>query len=221
MTDSRPAGARRPDFVFLDFDGVVMDSMGLKLDSYCHAFDGLGFPREAVRKLQLASAGLSRFKTIPIMYESLAGGPMPEDLYRSCLARFTDHDEASRARMTLKEGAAEFLASARASGLRLAIVTGTPQDAIDRTVERFALRPYFERVCGAPGTKVEHLGSLLGEFRLDPARCLFVGDAVLDQEAATAAGVPFAGIDNGDNPFRPGNLVAETGSLGGLLPLIA
>jgi phosphoglycolate phosphatase-like HAD superfamily hydrolase len=68
---------------------------------------------------------------------------------------------------------------------------------------------------------VEHLGSLLGEFGLEPARCLFVGDALLDQEAATAAGVPFAGINNGDNPFRAGNLVAETGSLGGLLPLIA
>ncbi len=221
MIASRSAAARRPDFVFLDFDGVVMDSMGLKLDSYCHAFEGLGFPRDAVRKLQLASAGLSRFKTLPIMYESLAGRQMPEELYRSCLARFTEHDEASRALMTLKDGAADFLAAARASGLPLAVVTGTPQEVIDRTVDEHALRRYFTRVCGAPGTKVEHLGRLLGEFGLDPARCLFVGDAVLDQDAASAAGVPFAGINNGDNPFRPGNLVAETGSLGGLLHLIA
>ena len=36
----------RPAFVFLDFDGVIMDSMGLKLDSYCHAFEGCGFARE-------------------------------------------------------------------------------------------------------------------------------------------------------------------------------
>jgi beta-phosphoglucomutase-like phosphatase (HAD superfamily) len=42
----------RPAFIFLDFDGVIMDSMALKLESYCHAFAGLGFGREAIRKLQ-------------------------------------------------------------------------------------------------------------------------------------------------------------------------
>lgn len=217
MTAGRPPAGRRPDFAFLDFDGVVMDSMGLKLESYCHAFDGLGFDREAIRRLQLASAGLSRFKTLPLMYEALAGGPMPGDLYRACLERFTAHDEASRARMVLKAGAAEFLSAAQAAGLPMAIVTGTPQEAIDRTVDQFALRPCFARVCGVPGTKVEHLARLLGEFGLDPARCLFVGDAALDQAAATAAGVPFAGVNNGDDPFRPGNLVAEVRSLADLI----
>jgi phosphoglycolate phosphatase-like HAD superfamily hydrolase len=155
------------------------------------------------------------------MYESLAGAPIPGDLYRACLARFTEHDEASRARMVLKDGAADFLESARASGIPLAIVTGTPQEAIDRTVDLFDLRRFFVRVCGVPGTKVEHLGALIGGFGLDPARCLFVGDAALDQDSATAAGVPFAGVNNGDNPFRSANLVAEAPSLRGLLPLIA
>lgn len=211
----------RPAFVFLDFDGVVMDSMGLKLDSYCHAFEGLGFSRTAIRKLQLASAGLSRFQTIPLMYESLAGESMPGELYQACLARFSSHDEESRGKMVLKEGAAGFLEAARAWGLPLAIVTGTPQEAIDRTVDHFALRPYFARVCGAPGSKERHLEELLREFRLEAGRCLFVGDAIKDQEAAAAAGVPFAGVNNGDDPFRPEGMVAEVKSLGQLLPLFS
>lgn len=209
----------RPAFVFLDFDGVIMDSMGLKLESYCHAFEGCGFGREAIRKLQLASAGLSRYKTIPLMYESLAGEPMPEDLYQACLARFNAHDDASRGRMALKQGTPEFLEAARAMDLPLAIITGTPQEVIDRTIDHFSLRPHFVRVCGAPGSKLQHLERLLGEFKLDPARCLFAGDAIKDQEAAVAAGIPFVGVNNGDDPFRPEGMVAEVKSLERMLAL--
>jgi phosphoglycolate phosphatase len=210
----------RPAFVFLDFDGVIMDSMGLKLDSYCHAFEDFGFGREAIRKLQLASAGLSRYKTIPLMYASLAGEPMPEELYLLCLARFSEHDDASRGKMALKQGTPEFLEAARLWEMPLAIITGTPQEVIDRTMDHFDLRRHFKRVCGAPGSKLQHLERLLGEFDLAPSRCLFVGDAIKDQEAAVAAGVPFVGINNGDDPFLPEGMLAEVKSLDQILPLI-
>lgn len=208
----------RPRFIFLDFDGVVMDSMALKLDSYCHAFEGMGFDREAIRKLQLASAGLSRFKTIPFMYEALTGKAIPEDAYARALARFGEHDEASRGRMILKRGAGEFLDAAREAGVRLAIVTGTPQEVIDRTVDHFGLRPAFARVRGSPGSKTEHLEALLSEFSLRPQDCLFVGDAIKDQEAAVACGIPFAGVNNGDDPFRPEGLLMEIKGLDALIP---
>lgn len=207
-------------FVFLDFDGVIMDSMALKLESYCHAFDGLGFDREAVRKLQLESAGLSRQQTIPLIYEALAAAAMPEDLYAQALARFTAHDDASRGRMKPMAGAMEFLEAARAAGIPLAIVTGTPQEVIEKTLAYFRLEPYFTRVCGTPGSKADHLGRMLGEFSLRADRCLFVGDAIKDQEAAVAVGMPFAGVNNGDNPFREQGLTLEIRGLDALIPFL-
>lgn len=203
----------RPAFVFLDFDGVIMDSMSLKLDSYCHALAPFGFPREDIRRLQLASAGLSRFKTIPYMYEGITGRPMPEDQYRESLERFNVHDEASRARMVLKPGTQTFLETARSQGILLAIVTGTPQEVIDRTADHFDLRRWFARIHGSPGGKTEHLLHLLGEYGLEAGRGFYVGDAVMDQEAAAAAGIPFIGVNNGDDPFRPQGLIAEIESL--------
>lgn len=210
----------RPRFIFLDFDGVVMDSMELKLDSYCYAFDGCGFSRAAIRKLQLASAGMSRYKTIPLMYESLAGEPMPEALYREAVARFGEHDEASRGKMKPKRGTEEFLRAAKASGVPLAIVTGTPQDAIERTVEHFHLKDFFLRVCGVPGSKIQHLERMLGEFGLAAAETVFVGDAIKDQEAASALRIPFIGVNNGDDPFQPEGLVAEIRGLDQLCALL-
>lgn len=210
----------KPRFVFLDFDGVIMDSMGLKLDSYCHAFEGCGFSREAIRKLQLATAGMSRYKTIPLMYESLSGKPMPEGLYQEALARFGSHDEASRGKMILKKGSSDFLRAMAAAEMPLAIITGTPQEVIERTVAHFDLAKYFTRVCGAPGSKLQHMERLLAEFDLQAGQVIFVGDAIKDQEAADALGVPFVGVNNGDDPFEPGSLAAEIRALDQLPPLL-
>lgn len=211
---------RPPALICLDFDGVIMDSMGLKLDAYCHAFAGFGFAREDIRRLQLASAGLSRFQTIPYMFGSLTGKPMAPDAAERALQRFREHDEASREKMRLMEGAREFLEAARDRRIPVAIVTGTPQEVIDRTIAHFSLGGYFRQVCGSPGSKPEHLSRLAAEAGLAPRDCLYVGDAVKDQEAAFEVEMPFAGVDNGDHPFRPEGLSAEIAGLGSLIPYL-
>jgi phosphoglycolate phosphatase-like HAD superfamily hydrolase len=197
-----------------------MDSMALKLESYCHAFEGFGFDREAIRKLQLAAAGLSRYKTIPIMFESLSGEAMPESLYQQALSRFNAHDDASRGKMVLKKGAREFLDAAMARDVPLAIITGTPQEVIGKTVDYFDLRRHFVRVCGSPGSKLQHMERLMGEFGLSAPLCLFAGDAIKDQEAALALGIPFAGVNNGDDPFRAEGLLMEIKGLDEIIPLL-
>jgi HAD superfamily hydrolase (TIGR01549 family) len=122
--------------------------------------------------------------------------------------------------MRLMDGAREFLEAAQARGIPLAIVTGTPQEVIDRTVSHFSLGGYFRQVCGTPGSKPEHLARLVREAGADAGHCLYVGDAILDQEAAFAVGMPFAGVDNGDHPFGPEGLDLEIGSLRSLLPFL-
>src|SRR4051794_8434001 len=103
---------RPPALICIVFACVIIESVGLKLYSYCHPSSGMGFARAQLRPLQLASAGLSRYKAIPYMYESLTGRPMPEAAAARALERFGEHDEASRDRMRLMDGAREFLEAA-------------------------------------------------------------------------------------------------------------
>ena len=146
---------------------------------------------------------------------------MPEDLYAQALARFTAHDDASRSRMEFKSGALEFLEAAVTAGIPVAIVTGTPQEVIEKTVAYFRLEPFFKRVCGTPGSKAAHLERMLREFTLKAERCLFAGDAIKDQEAAVAVGMPFAGVNNGDDPFRAEGLTLEIKGPGRVNPVSA
>lgn len=189
--------------------------MELKLDAYLHAFEGQGFAPAAVKKVQLETAGLSRQRVIRLIYRSLGGAEMPEALYEEALQRFTARDEENRLRMRFIPGALEFLQT-ESRRRPLALITGTPQEVIDKTVEVFGLAPYFRRICGTPKTKPEHLRELLREWGLKAEETLFVGDSVQDQNGAREAGVPFVGIDPGDHPFREEPLLFTLPSLGEL-----
>jgi pyrophosphatase PpaX len=191
-----------PRHIFLDFDGVVMDSMTLKLDAYCHALAEFGFDRAAVREQQLLYAGLSRSRALPLMYNTLSGGrELDAAIQERVLARFAEEDIRLRPRMTLMTGAEGFLEEAGRRGMPLTVVTGTPQEVVDGTVERFGLRRFFREVHGWPPLKAEHLAALPGRHGLRPVEALYVGDAVQDINAAESAGIPFVAVDHGDGAF--------------------
>ncbi len=196
-----------------------MDSMDLKLDAYCHALSDYGFAREALREIQLASAGLSRHQVLPLMVESLAGKALSDSEFKKVLQRFHEKDEALRPQMRPKPGAMEFLRCARDRGLPLSVVTGTPQEVIDATVRHFDLGRFFQKVCGTPGSKSGYLRRLPHESGISPGEAVYVGDAVLDEAAAQDAGMPFIGLDNGDHPFREQSQILIIERLSDLIPV--
>ena len=51
-------------------------------------------------------------------------------------------------------------------------------------------------------------------------QAIYVGDAIQDYKAAQAVGLPFVGINNGDNPFEGLPLIAEFSGLGELPGLL-
>ena len=203
-----------PRHIFLDFDGVIMDSMALKLDAYCHALAEFGFDRAAVREQQLLYAGLSRSRALPLMYKALSGGnDLPVDVQARVLERFAEEDIRLRPRMTLMPGAEMFLEESLRRGMPLTVVTGTPQEVVDGTVERFGLGRFFREVHGSPPLKAEHLAALPMRLGLLPAEALYVGDAVQDINAAESAGMPFVAVDHGDGAFDGRKPIATMKSL--------
>ena len=204
-----------PRWIFLDFDGVIMDSMTLKLDAYCFALAEFGFARENVRAQQLLYAGLSRSRALPLMYKALSGGDeiTPEAQAR-VLQRFAEEDIRLRPRMQLMPGVIGFLEEAGRRGVPLAVVTGTPQEVIDGTVDHFGIREWFREIHGWPPIKAEHLQGLLDRHALRPDEAVYVGDAVQDINAAESVGIPFIAVDHGDGAFAGRSPVATLKGLG-------
>lgn len=202
-----------------------MDSMALKLESYLHALSPYvsrhGLHAEAVMRVQKRRAGLSRQKTIPLMVAELCGESMTPQALAEALERFRVSDEANRARMRLMPGAKDFLKALNQAGQEMWILTGTPQEVIEKTLELFDLRVYFTGILGSPPGKTEHLRAHLPALGNDPSQGLFIGDSPQDQIAAIETGMPFIGIAQEPQEieaFEGKHLLGHVKSLADLLP---
>ncbi len=206
--------------ICFDFDGVIMDSMGLKLESYCVALQRFHFPRARIKELVHAYAGLSRHKILPLMYEQLSGDKASAPIAAELLARFTEHDDRARSLMKPVPGTLPFLQTVH-SDCYTAVVTGTPQDVIDKTVSFHHLGPYFDEVRGSPESKEEIVEHLISRQDLPRDQWIFIGDGKADQDAADACDIRFVGLDRGDMSFEPGRAWKVMSTLMDLLPDLA
>jgi len=102
----------------------------------------------------------------------------------------------------------EMLAAVRMER-RLYIVSGTPEDELQRIVARRGMTAYFDGVYGSPRLKEEIVETVLAYHGVAPGDTLFVGDAMTDYRAARNTGVPFVGrvAASWSNPFPSGTAV--------------
>lgn len=205
--------------IFLDFDGVIMDSMGLKLESYCYALAEFDFDRDSIQRIQLEYTGESRNKVLQRMHQQITGREPDDETLAELVQRFGQHDDDSRALMEPLPGAVEFLEAVHRSHY-LALVTGTPQFAIDATMDHHNLGKYFQDVCGSPREKTEILQTLRRTHKLQASECIMVGDGKTDQRAADANAMRFVGMACDGASFEPSSAWMVVTSLPELLPVI-
>jgi len=204
--------------ILFDFDGVIMDSMGLKLDTYCFALQQFDFPYADIKDLVHTLAGLSRQKTLALMYEALSGKKITERTAMDLVSRFTEHDENSRALMLPMPGTLPFLEKVHAQ-VYTAIVTGTPQAVIDKTVTYHRLDTYFDEVRGSPQSKVDIVEDLISRQDIPRDQWIFIGDGKTDQDAADVCQIRFVGLDQGTVSFTHSRAWKVVSTLIDLLPL--
>lgn len=203
--------------ILFDFDGVIMDSMALKLESYCFALQRFDFSQARIKELTHVYAGLSRHKILPLMYEQLSGHRASHSVAAELLERFTEHDDQCRSLMQPVEGTLPFLKRVHLHCFT-AVVTGTPQDVIDKTVLFHNLGDYFDEVRGSPQSKEEIVEDLIRRHDIPRKQWIFIGDGKTDQDAADACHIRFVGVDRGDKSFVPGRAWKVMSTLMDLLP---
>ena len=188
--------------IFFDFDGVIMDSMALKLEAYCECLREFNFAREDVNRMVYEHMGQSRRRIIVWIYEELSGKKITDEIFEKALAKFNELDNAARAKWKFLPGSLEFIQKVHADRFT-AVVTGTPEEFILKATAHHDLDQYFDIVRGSPDRKPKIVSELLEANSLDPADCIFIGDGKTDQDAADQCGVRFVGFDNGDSSFKP------------------
>ncbi len=160
---------------------------------------------EAVVAYHKAHEGVSRVVKIQQAHQLYLGIDLTVDAHGALCRHYSELVEQKVIDCDSVAGALDFLV--RATGqLKTFVVSGTPEDELRRITGRRGIHEYFTGVYGSPRNKVEIVDELLQIHKLSAEKCLFIGDAMTDYNAAKTCGVPFLGrLNDGENsPFPMG-----------------
>jgi phosphoglycolate phosphatase len=188
--------------ILFDFDYTLADSSPGVLDCANHALEGLGLPtttREDVNR----TIGLS----LPETLVHLAGEEYrwrSGEFHRLFVERA---NEVMADFTTVFVEATEVIASLRGEGISLGIVSTKFRYRIEAILSREGLLDLFDVIVGGEDVerhKPDPEGLLTAIKRLgcSVSEALYIGDSVIDAEAARRARVPFVAVLSGKTPME-------------------
>lgn len=204
-----------------DFDFTLADSSRAVAACFNFALRSLG--------LETVDPGLVR-RTIGLglgeALEILTGQTDPE-LEQRFRKLFVEHaDEVMVSQTDLLEGVLPALDSLRNAGLRLGIVSTKYRYRIEDTLVRYQALDRFEVIIGGGDVKAlkpdpEGLLLSLSLLGVSPTEAVFVGDHLVDAEAAHRGGVPFVAVRSGTSDPEAFSRFPNLGILEGVAKLPA
>lgn len=180
----------REKLIIFDFDGTLVDSRKLIVESHRIVFDEFGLARPSEDE-SLALIGIS----LELVLSQLAGPDAPIEKMVAAYQRLLPLLRADAVYAEVPfGGAADLLAAlAERNGVVLGIATGHVSHAIAPALERFGWQNHFCTIQTADKAPSKpHPGMLLqalGEADVSAEDAIMIGDTAYDMEMAQAAGV--------------------------------
>ncbi len=183
-----------PQALFLDFDGVVVQSVELKEAAYVKIYEGAPPDKlAAILDYQRLHGGVTRRPKFRYYEEHLFGRPATDDRIEELARRYAAIVHEAVVACPAIPGAMDLLERAQGR-TTLHVISGTPIGELTDIVVTRRLAPYFASLHGAPETKPQAFARLLSEHGYDPARVVAVGDAPTEYHAARELGIHFMGV---------------------------
>jgi len=177
--------------IFIDFDGVIKDSVELKATAFQTLFSESSLKiSDLIENHHLENGGMSRFEKIPL-YLSWSGiNPSDENIIQYCI-QFSNIVKKAVINSPWVPGIINFLES-MSKTKRIFLLTATPKEEIDAIIKELRIEHFFIKVYGSPTSKIESMRFVLKKFSINPNEAIMIGDSYKDYEAAKLNNVTFA-----------------------------
>ena len=186
---------RQFDLLIFDWDGTLMDSAGVIVDSIQRACEDIGLERPSDRASRQI-IGLGLVQALQALLPDL-----PADDYPRLVERYRHHYLGRDNDIPLFDGVAEGIAALHESGFQLAVATGKSRVGLERALGASGLGARFAATrCADQTHSKPHPAmvlELIDELGADPARTLVIGDTSHDLLMAANAGVAALGVTYG------------------------
>lgn len=178
--------------VFFDFDGVLVDSVQIKLDAYREIFRPFG--REAEEEItayHLANGGVDRFRKISYVLQKFS---LSLDNLERLAHQFSQLVKEKVISAKPIPGLLDLALLLKENNINNFVVSGTPEDELKEIVQKRGWSDIFTSIHGSPETKIEICNTLLQSYNLEPSQTIFIGDATTDFHTARTCKLWFLGV---------------------------
>jgi len=180
----------RVEVLFLDFDGVIKDSVSIKSDAFENLFLKFGHVvAKKIRKHHENHGGVSRYEKVPL-YLSWVNEPVTEENINYYCNQFSLLVKKAVIDSPWVPGVLRYLRMNHKKQ-RCILVTATPKDEIEYILKKLDIIHLFDRIFGAPTQKDEAISFVLDDLNIKSSMTLMIGDSTSDYEAAMINNIPF------------------------------
>ena len=207
-----------PRALLLDFDGVVVESVKIKIEAFADVYrDATPEQHAAIADYQRVHGGVGRGLKFAHFERELFGREPDDERIRYLSSEYANRVYEAVVACPFVAGAEEFLRAVHGKA-DIHVISGTPADELADICRRRNIAHYFESVHGAPETKRDAFRRIVDEYRYDPREILAIGDATTEFNAARELSIAFLGIvaDPSLSPF--GEDVPVVANMEGLAP---
>lgn len=200
--------AGKTQAIFFDFDGVIINSNRIKTDAFKALFQS--YPQEVIDQVvshHIRHGGISRVEKIEYVFKEILNRPLKADELETRATEYSALVVRKVLEASWIPGAIDFLKSCPKQ-LHKFVISGTPEKELKHIIKTRGIEHYFDDILGSPVKKPLHIQQLLSHYTLDKTRCVFIGDAFTDYDAAAECGLMFIGIQ-GDVQFPAGTPVLD------------
>lgn len=181
------------DVIFLDFDGVIVESNGIKNRAFEEIFSRYPERRDELMSYHLSNNHVARgAKFEHVAREILEIDDVTTWVFER-VSEFTAMTRKAVIECPFVGGAEAFLLE-ESSVQPLVIVSATPLEELELILHARSIRRHFHSVHGAPESKPAIFERVLRENGWRSAHSLFLGDSAEDLISSRAAGIPFLGV---------------------------
>ena len=185
-----------PEVIILDFDGVIVESVGIK----DRAFEALfaDYPRHLndIVAYHLSHNATIRFEKFRYITENILCQPYTDERAKELQTKYSEFILEKIIRCPLVEGAEDFLSHfSKTTPLFLASVN--PASELEEILNKRNLKRFFKKMYAHPWLKKDAILDILKNENKLLSEAVFIGDSLEDLLAAREAGVFFVGRNSG------------------------
>jgi phosphoglycolate phosphatase len=203
--------------VAFDFDGTLVESNAIKRGTYFEVLEGVSGATGALERTLRENPRADRTGILAKAREAVVREGAEVASLKDLVAAYSSICERRVIECASLPGAPEALEALHPTHA-LYLASATPEDALERVVAGRGWSQLFRGVYGGPRSKPENLTRIAERECLSKEQMLYVGDGVVDRDAAVAFGCAFLGCGTPAAEAEAGPLTALVREIAARIP---